>query len=86
MVGLLLRVGMVAAAATIAPHLIAEAYAVSGAVFYLAYLLVVGRMVAGSATGMLAGLRKGCGPILAWVAAGGIVILAFHIARGAISF
>lgn len=64
--GLLLRVGMVLAAAHWLPNRVAEAYAISGAVFYIAYLILVLRVAGVSYQQLLQGFKAGSRVTLAW--------------------
>jgi hypothetical protein len=67
--GLFVRVTTVAGAAALALPL-AEAYAVSGFLFYLLYLVVVLRIVGARASDLLAPSRAGLPIVTAWAVAG----------------
>ena len=82
--GLLLRVLMVWAALQWRPEALSEAYAVSGAVFYLTYLLTI--LVAVGTTWRQAAqsLRAGCKPLALWAAAAALLAAVIQILRGAL--
>ena len=67
--GLLLRVGMVFAAATWQPNRVAEAYAISGAVFYLIYLVLVLRVTGTRYSTVRGELLAGLPTTLIWCSA-----------------
>lgn len=75
---LIVRVGVVLAAAKVAPAWITEAYAVSGAVVYFAYLLVV---MATASVPLRAGAvvgKSGLAVTLAWTLAAALVAAVIH--------
>lgn len=73
--GLVLRTGAVLLAANLVGQPLAEAYAVSGFVFYLVYVLVILRVI-GAKSGSLVGPIGAALPIvLAWAALGGLAHL-----------
>ena len=73
--GLVLRCGFVYLASEYARPLVSEAYAVSGMVFYLAYLAVVMAVVGMTMRQVFDAVRQSALPILAWTAAGAAVAL-----------
>jgi O-antigen/teichoic acid export membrane protein len=68
--GVVIRVAAVYGASLFATGAISEAYAVSGFVFYLVYLLVVLNVVGVSASGLLDESRKAAPWLIMWVGAG----------------
>jgi O-antigen/teichoic acid export membrane protein len=77
--GLVLRVGVVLAAAQWLPAWITEAYAVSGAIFYLAYLVLLLKITGTQWAAIRQGLLGGCGALAAW---GGAAALLVMVAQG----
>lgn len=77
--GLALRVGMVWAAAHWNAAWLSEAYAISGALFYLVYLLVILGSVGAQPRSVWAALKASSGLVLAWV--GGASLLAYGAQR-----
>lgn len=71
--GLVLRVAAVLAAAALPGRYVSEAYAISGAVFYVAYLVVVLRVVDARGDRLAQELRAILPTLAIWVAAGVIV-------------
>lgn len=68
--GLALRVGAVWIAARLMPNYIAEIYAVTGAVFYLVYLVVVARLARISLSNLLGEIKRGFGIVVVWALIG----------------
>jgi len=75
--GLALRVATVIVAGTLATGEITEWYAVSGAVFYLIYLMIVGRVVGMDVAGLVRQLWSALPYILVWVLVAFPIILFF---------
>lgn len=71
--GLALRVAAVAAAGVWITPRVGEAYAVSGALFYLVYCVVVFRTVGTRGSDVLRQLRRSAGAMLAWGIGGAVV-------------
>lgn len=82
--GLVLRVGSVYALWLFDRTLVAEAYAVSGFLFYLVYLVVVLRIAGASAKDVSRSLRQGLPAVALWSAGGGCVLLAFNLMLSAV--
>ena len=76
--GLVLRLGLVAGVGLWMPQVISEAYAVSGAIFYLVYLLVVLHVVGARVGDLLGELRKALLPIAAFIVLGIIGAFVAH--------
>jgi len=68
--GLALRVAFVVAAVEVSEGLVSESYAISGAVFYLVYLLLVLKVVSCAPQDMLGQLRRSAIYILPWCIGG----------------
>jgi len=73
--GLILRVAAVYLASFLTPDFIAEAYAVSGFVFYLVYVGIVLRVVSARTADISSAVRSGLPAILMWSSGGGAVVL-----------
>jgi hypothetical protein len=73
-----LRVGAVIAASAWAPGWITETYAVSGAVFYLAYLTLLLKVTGTQWASIHRGLLGGWRALAAWVAAATLLGLAIQ--------
>ncbi len=71
--GLILRVGSVVGAAHIQNAIVAEAYAVSGFVFYSAYLLVIAKVAGIAPVALLKRLSAASPPALIWLTAAAIL-------------
>jgi hypothetical protein len=80
--GLVIRVGAVLLAVALAPQYLAQAYALSGLVFYAVYVATVLRIVGASA----GDVRRECERFLpwaiAWIAAGVACVMATKLAIG----
>jgi O-antigen/teichoic acid export membrane protein len=68
--GVVLRVGAVYGASLIAMGLISEAYAISGFVFYLVYLVVVFHAAGVRGSDILIEIRAAIPPLVLWIGAG----------------
>lgn len=76
--GLVTRITAVWGAAMFAESLISEAYAMSGFVFYLVYVVVLLRIVAAEGTAIKSGVLKCLPYVSMWILAGGGVALLIH--------
>ncbi len=77
-VGLALRVGLVVAVGILSPRFVSEAYAISGAIFYFGYLVLLLHAV-GARTGDVAReMRRALLPITAFCVLGVIGAFAVH--------
>lgn len=72
-VGLILRVGAVLGASMVEPKLLSEAYAISGFIFYLAYLIAVLRTVGTQLRAAIQQVLSALPYLLTWTAAGWVV-------------
>ncbi len=77
--GLVLRIAMVWAASKWQVSLISEAYAISGAIFYLCYLIVILAAVGVSWRSVALGLRFGAGITLAWALGAASIAFCIHL-------
>jgi hypothetical protein len=77
--GLVLRIAMVWGASKWQVSLISEAYAASGAIFYLCYLIVILTTVRVSWHSVGRGLRFGAGIALAWALGAAGIALCIHL-------
>lgn len=78
--GLILRVAAVYCAALIGLAFISETYALSGFIFYLAYTVIVLRVVKAGRSDILRELRAGLPVVLGWSAGGCLLALAMYLA------
>jgi O-antigen/teichoic acid export membrane protein len=76
--GLIVRVAAVMAASVWAKQFVGEAYAISGLLFYLAYLAIVLSTVKASNVQVLLSFRRAAPNLLAWIAAGVAIAWILH--------
>ncbi|HND02136.1 MAG TPA: oligosaccharide flippase family protein [Nitrospira sp.] len=72
--GLILRAGLVIGAAQFLPERLSEAYAISGAIFYGVYLIVIIHVVSAEGSDLLKQLWKAMLTVSMWCVAGGCVV------------
>jgi O-antigen/teichoic acid export membrane protein len=79
--GLVLRLGMVYAVSQLSRAFVAEAYAISGFLFYFVYLVVVLGIAGSQARDVVRELRKGLPAVALWSLGGGGVVLGLDLLR-----
>jgi O-antigen/teichoic acid export membrane protein len=82
--GLVLRTGAVLLAASLASQPLAEAYALSGFIFYLAYVLVILHVIGARLRALIAPIIGALPIIAGWAVLGGIAGVALSLFNGSV--